>query len=94
MRLCVRGRSGQSGCWNMRKDTWPRAVLRLRISCPEGRDLRGFVGAAGDLDRQVTQPFVAHDLPTDQEGVAGGQGCGKGFLDLAQRLEAALAGEP
>ncbi len=41
-------------------------------------------GLAGDLDRHFPQAFIAHDLAADQEGIAGGEGGGEGFFDLAQ----------
>ena len=56
----------------------------------EGRDFRGFVGAARDNDRHFLQVFVADNLPADQKGIAGGKRCGKGFLDLAKRFEIAF----
>jgi hypothetical protein len=51
----------------------------------EGGDLGRAARGAGDLDRHLAQAFVADDLAADQEGVAGGEGGGEGFLDLAQR---------
>ena len=54
------------------------------LGAVEHRDLGVAAGVAGDLDRHLAQAFVADDLAADQEGVAGGEGGGEVFLDLAQ----------
>ncbi len=41
-----------------------------------------------DLDRQLSQAFVAHHLAADQEGVAGGEGGREILLHLAERRPA------
>ncbi len=68
------------------------AVGKLRgggeLGAHEGGDLGLSAGVTRDLDGQFAQPFIAHDLPADQEGVTLGQRCGKAFLDLAQRRAA------
>ena len=87
----VGGQAGPAGLAEHAQD----AVRELRrggeLGAHEGGDLGLLRGVAGDLDHHVAQALVAHDLATDEEGVALAEGGGEAFLDLAQRRAATAA---
>jgi hypothetical protein len=78
------GRSGQDSCWKISRIRSARRVEVANLVPLKTATLGVAAGGSGHLDRHFAKALVADDLAADQEGVAGGEGGGEAFLDLAE----------